>query len=430
MVNALLLEFRVRNYRSFRNENVLSLVAASDRSLERTNTVGTGIPYLPRAVRGAVVYGANASGKSNLIRALQVMRGIVLESASVQHNQTFNVQPFRLDEDSATQPTLFEVTIMLDGVRYQYGFEFTSTRIRAEWLLVYQKAKPQKWFDRRASETGGKDRYEFGSHLVGPKRIWHDATRDNALFLSAAVQLNSEALAPLYRWFAEDLVVFPDGGEMPFEFSTSMLQTPGAGARIAAMLRAADLAITSISAEPRKGVRHSFKLQPGQGPTDVTVEEKDVLLPKFKHTVGGVSAEFDLLEESQGTQKVYSLAGPLFDVLEKGRVVVIDELDRSLHPLLVRQVIETFQDPELNPHGAQLIFTTHDTAQLDNTLFRRDQIWLTEKPRASQVSELVPLTEFSPRKGEALERNYLGGRYGGVPILASRLVDGSPSAEK
>jgi uncharacterized protein len=430
MVSTMLLEFRLGNYRSFRNENTLSLVAASDRSLESTNTAETHVPGISRAVRSTVIYGANASGKSNLIRGLQLMRGVVIESASLQPNQTFNVQPFRLDQDSATQPTLFEVTFLLDSTRYQYGFEFTPERIWAEWLLVYQKSKPQRWFSRKTSETDGKDVYEFGSHLVGPKRIWQDATRRNALFLSTAVQLNSEILAPLYRWFEEDLVVFLDGGQLPFEFSTRMLQTPGGGSRIAGLLRAADIAITSISAEPKKGVLHSFKLQPGQGLTDSKIEENEILFPKFKHTVGSFSTEFDFLDESQGTQKMFSLAGPLFDVLEKGRIIAIDELDRSLHPLLVRHVIKAFQSPELNPAGAQLIFTTHDTAQLDNTLLRRDQIWLAEKKHATQASELVPLTEFSPRKGEALERNYLGGRYGGVPILAGRLVDGSSSAER
>jgi AAA15 family ATPase/GTPase len=426
----MLLEFRVQNYRSFRDENNLSLVAAGDKSLERTNTVETRSHGVPRAVRSAVVYGANASGKSNLVRALQLMRGVVMESASLQPSQLFNVQPFRLDEESARKPTLFEVTILIDGTRYQYGFEFTPERIRAEWLLVYQKQKPQRWFDRKAGERDGKDIYEFGSHLTGPKRIWQDATRPNALFLSTAIQLNSEILAPLYRWFTESLVVFLDGGQLSFDFSTQMLQMPGGGARIAALLRAADIAITAISAERKKGLVHSLKLQPGQGLTDSKIEENEVLFPKFKHTVGTVSAEFELADESQGTQKMFSLAGPLFDVLEKGRVLVVDELDRSLHPLLVRQIIETFQDPELNPRGAQLIFTTHDTAQLDNTLLRRDQIWLAEKPHRSQASELVPLSEFSPRKGEALERNYLSGRYGGVPILASRLFEGNSSGER
>lgn len=424
----MLLEFRVRNYRSFKCENALTLVASRDSSLAETNTIETRMPSVPRALRSAVIYGANASGKSNLVRALQLMRGVVLESAALQPNQLFHVQPFRLDEQSSREPTLFEVTIMIGGVRYQYGFEFVAARIVSEWLLVYQKSKPQRWFDRRVGESDGKDKFEFGPHLSGAKRIWQEVTRPNALFLSTAVQFNSEVLAPLYSWFAETLNVFLDGGQLPPEFSTNMIQTPAGQARIASLLSAADIAIASISAEPMKGFRQTFNLDPAKGVADAKIEETEILMPRFNHKSGDVLADFEFGDESQGTQKLYSLAGPLFDIIEKGRILVIDELDRSFHPLLVRQIIETFQNPKINCLGAQLIFTTHDTAQLDSSLLRRDQIWFTEK-RRDQSSELVPLMEFSPRKGEALERGYLGGRYGGVPILANRLIDENVCAE-
>ena len=425
----MLLEFRVRNYRSFKSENVLSLVASRDSSLAPTNTIETEIPSLPRALRSAVIYGANASGKSNLMRALQLMRGVVLESAALQPTQTFIVQPFRLNRVSLAEPTLFEITVLLSGVRYQYGFEFTPTRIVSEWLLVYQKSKPQRWFDRRAGVTDAKDKFEFGPHLPGAKRIWQESTRPNALLLSTAVQLNSEALSPLYRWFAESLNVFLDGGHLPPDFSTLMVQSPTGQARIAALMSAADIAIAAIAVEPMKAFRQSFNLDPTKGLADSKLEEAEILMPRFTHKTGEAWAEFEFNDESQGTQKLFSLAGPLFDIIEKGSVLAIDELDRSFHPLLVRQIIETFQNPKINRLGAQLIFTTHDTAQLNNALLRRDQIWFAEK-RRDQSSELVPLTEFSPRKGEALERGYLEGRYGGVPVLANLLIDESPRAER
>ena len=157
------------------------------------------------------------------------------------------------------------------------------------------------------------------------------------------------------------------------------------------------------------------------------MEETEVTQPSFVHTVGGISAEFDLGDESQGTQKLYALAAPLFDILESGKVLVIDELDRSLHPLLVRQIISAFSDPVQNCNGAQLLVTTHDTTQLDHTLLRRDQIFFVEKD-SDDASVVVPLLEFSPRKGEALEKGYLSGRYGGVPILANHLVEMSNCA--
>jgi hypothetical protein len=356
------------------------------------------------------------------------MRGVILESASLQPNQSFNVQPFRLDSKTAQEPTLFEAAILLDGVRYQYGFEFTSTRIVGEWLLVYQTAKPQKWFERKWDPEANKETFEFGPHLTGAKRLWQDSTRPNALFLSVAVQLNSEALAPLHQWFAQSLNVYLEGGQLAPDFSTSMLQTSDGQKRITAMMASADFAISSISAVPTKGFSQSFQLDPSTGHSNSKFEETEFLFPRFKHTSGDVTAEFDIGDESQGTQKMFALAGPLFDILDKGRVLVIDELDRSLHPLLVRQIIKTFQDPELNCKNAQLIFTTHDTAQLDGDLIRRDQIWFTEKGR-DQGSELVSLASFSARKDEAFEKRYLDGRYGGVPILSDHLLVGSDCGE-
>ena len=425
----MLLEFRLRNYRSFRHETALSLVASADPHLAATNTVALDVPALPRALRSSVLYGANASGKSNLLRGLGFMRGVVLESIALQPGQLFNVQPFRLDEQSAKEPSLFEVTILLGGIRYQYGFELTPERIVAEWLLVYQKAKPQRWFERRFDPVTSQDVITPGTHLAGQKRVWQDATRPNALFLSTAVQLNSEQLRPLHAWFAESLVVLPEGGHIPPDFSTNFVQNPVGNQSIVSLLSAADIAISTISTVRQKGLQHSITFDAATGKSDSRAEERELVLPRFTHQAGSIKAEFDFVDESLGTQKLFALSGPLFDIIDKGKVLVIDELDRSLHPLLVRQIIKTFHDPQLNRHGAQLIFSTHDTSLLDSSFLRRDQIWLTEK-RQDQSSELVPLTEFSPRKGEALEKGYLTGRYGGVPILADTLVPRGHSGQK
>lgn len=417
----MLLEFRVRNFRSFGEESVLSLVASTGKELAATNTASTGIPSPPRAVCSAVLYGANASGKSNLLRAMQLMRGVVLESVVLKPDQTFNVQPFRFSEKLKGEPTLFEMTFVLNGVRHQYGFEFTPTRIISEWLLVYQKAKPQRWIERRYDPKTGKDTFEFSSHLAGQKRAWQDVTRPNALFLSTAVQLNSEQLKPIHSWFAESLIVLMDGGMMPFEYSTEMVRSPGGESAIRSIMIAADIAIAKIRAVPRKSIMQAIKFDLATGTSEASREEGEILVPEFTHKAGDAIADFDLHDESQGTQKLFALAGPLLDIIRNGKILVIDELDRSLHPLLVRQIISTFQSPVLNERGAQLLFTTHDTSLLDHKLLRRDQIWFTEKS-PDQSSCLVPLTHFSPRKGEALERGYLGGRYGGVPILDQQLI--------
>lgn len=418
----MLIEFRIRNFRSFGGESSLSMVASSDTNLVDTNTVTTGIPAIPRLLRSAVVYGANAGGKSNLLRAMQVMRAVVLESVLLKPEQTFNVAPFRLDDTLKNQPTLFEVTLVLDGVRHQYGFELTASRIISEWLLVYKTRKPQRWIDRRYNSETGEDTFEFGVSLAGQKRTWQDSTRPNALFLSTAVQLNSEQLMPLHRWFRDFLVVLLDGGMLPFEHSTELIRTAEGESAVRAMMAAADLAISSIKTVTQKGLIGQVKFDVSSAAPGLVQQEREFLLPQFTHRVGTVSEEFDYIDESQGTQKLFALAGPLLEILDQGKILLIDELDRSLHPLLVRQVVNTFQDPVLNARGAQLLFTTHDTTLLDQTLLRRDQIWLAEKtPGHSSV--LIPLTEFSPRKGEALEKGYLAGRYGGVPILDERLIE-------
>jgi hypothetical protein len=419
---AVLLEFKIRNFRSFREEATLSLVASKDRTLADTNTAVADEPSSTRALRTSVVYGANASGKSNALRALQLMRGVVVESAALKPEQTFNVQPFRLNEKSLSEPTTFEAIFVVEGVRYQYGFSFTPQRIHSEWLLAYQTAKPQKWFVREFDRFRDKQTIRFGPHLVGPRTTWRDATRPNALFLSTAVQLNSEQLAPIVDWFTNSLVVLMDGGMMPIEFSTQGLQNPRSSAAVHSLLEAADVGITAIRTERRKAKSHMFTLDLASGISNAKASEGDMLVPKFEHRAGSVTADFELGDESQGTQKLFSLAGPLWDIVNRDCVLVIDELDRSLHPLLVRQIVEAFQ-PHSSSGRAQLIFSTHDTSLLDSKLLRRDQIWFAEKDN-EQASRLTALSEFSPRKSEALERGYLSGRYGGIPILSAGLLDG------
>lgn len=397
----MLIEFRVKNFRSLRDEQVLSLVASKDTSLQDTHTLRTGLKAVPSLLRSAVVYGANASGKSNLVKALQHMRGVVLESASVhQPGQPFTVQPFRLDSRSASEPTEFEVTFLLEGVRYQYGFAMTPQRIVREHLLVYKAFKPQRWFERHFDVSTGKDVYDFGPGLKGAKHLWEGATRPNALFLSMAVQLNSEALRPVFDWFAKGLVILDEQTPLNPQTSIQWLRQAGRRQQLCDFLTAADISIADIEVVTR------------QAPDET--EEHQL---RFSHVTEQGRAVFDLMDESNGTRNLLFLAGPVLDILNQGLTLVIDELDTSLHTLLVRELVRLFHRSEVNTGGAQLIFTTHDTSLLDAPdLFRRDQVWLVEKDR-DQASALVALSEFSPRKNEALERGYLLGRYGGVPLL-------------
>ena len=418
----MLVEFRVENFRSLRDEQVLSLVASKDKTLQDTHTLATSLKAAPRLLKSAVVYGANASGKSNLIKALQYMRGVVMESATViQPGQTYGVQPFRLDDDSAGQPTEFEVTFILDGVRYQYGFAMTSERIVREHLLVYKAFKPQHWFERHFDTETGKDVYDFGPGLKGPKNLWEGATRPNALFLSMAVQLNSEALRPVFDWFANGLVIFNEQAHLSPQVSIEMLKQAEGRKQICDFLTAADISIADIEVVTRKVPGQTVHFDLAAGKTEVRSEEIEQPQFRFSHITEHGRAVLDLMDESSGTRNLLFLTGPVLDILRKGLTLVIDELDTSLHPLLVRALVRLFHQPEVNTGGAQLIFTTHDTSLLDAPdLFRRDQVWFVEKD-PDQASALVALSEFSPRKNEALERGYLIGRYGGVPFLSNSL---------
>lgn len=419
----MLVEFRTKNFRSLRDEQVLSLVASADKTLMGIHTLATGVKAAPHLLRSAVVYGANASGKSNLIKALQYMRGVVLESATViQPSQTYDrLQPFKLDNDSAGKPTEFEVTFILNGTRYQYGFAMTAQRIVSEHLLVYKAFKPQRWFERHFDETSERDVYEFGPSLKGAKNLWEGATRANALFLSMAVQLNSEALRPVFDWFANRLVIFNEQSPLNPGTTVQMLQQKDQHRVICDFLTSADISIADVDVVTRRVTGQGITIDLATGKREFGPVENEINELKFLHATEQGKAVFDLADESSGTRNLLFLAGPVMDILRKGLTLVVDELDTSLHTLLVQALVRLFHQPAVNTGGAQLVFTTHDTSLLDAYgLFRRDQIWFVEK-RKDQSSNLYALLEFSPRKNEAIERGYLQGKYGALPFLSQSL---------
>ena len=419
----MLVEFRIKNFRSLRDEQVLSLVASTDKTLLDTHALDTGLKAAPHLLKCAVVYGANASGKSNLIKALQYMRDVVLVSAALQPGQPFDrLHPFKLDATSGNLPTEFEVTFILEGVRYQYGFTMNPQRVVSEQLLVYKAFKPQRWFERHFDAESGKYVYEFGPSLKGAKNLWEGATRPNALFLSMAVQLNSEALRPVFDWFSNRLVIFNEQSPLSPQFSVQMLKQEAQRKAICEFLRAADISIADIEVATKQAMVHSIRFDLATGKREEEAGEQAVDEIKFHHLTEHGKAVFDLMDESSGTRNLFYLTGPILDIINKGLTLVVDELDTSLHTLLVQALVRLFHRPEVNTGGAQLIFTTHDTSLLDAYgLFRRDQIWFVEK-RPDQSSILYPLLDFSPRKSEALERGYLQGRYGALPFLHNQAL--------
>ncbi len=425
----MLIEFRVKNFRSLRDEQVLSMVASSDKELRDTHVVETGLKAAPGLLKAAAIYGANASGKSTVIRALQVMREVVIGSAvRFRPGQALPGQPFRLDSRSVSEPIEFEVTFLRNDVRWQYGFAMTTERIVSEHLLVYKAFKPQRWYERCYDAETNKDVYEFGPGLKGQKQVWEAATRPNALFLSTAVQLNSEVLRPVFDWFRTELVIFNEYVRIRQEIVAKMLKDAAWKERLCDFLKAADISLADIQVHTRKlRVKKIRDIGREDGLSDVLgdgVHEGDALPDeieqhnfRFLHETENGKAVFSIQDESSGTRNLLFLGVPVLDILSRGKTLLVDELDTSLHTLLVRQLVRLFNSPRTNTGNAQLIFTTHDTSLLDaEGLFRRDQIWFMEKG-ADQASSLIALSEYSPRKNEALERGYLMGRYGGIPFL-------------
>ena len=417
----MLIEFSVKNFRSFKDRQALSLVKAKGGELEDTNTFLAGAPKPMGLLKSVAVYGPNAGGKSNLLAALKTMKSIVKKSAKNQRGDSLPVIPFLLDGATAGAPSEFEVVFIVDGARYQYGFTASKEQVMEEWLLAYPKGRVQRWFDRAWNEEAKSYEWTMGDSLMGDKQLWQRSTRANALFLSTAVQLNSGQLQPVYDWFDKTLRFMVASALPSPVFTAAMYEEGSQRESVLKFLQKTDIDVHDIAVR-------SEDLSEKNLPDDMPQAFKSALIEELKGkkafairftrmNEAGKAIQFDFSDESGGTQKMFSLAGPILDTLENGYVLVVDELHNSLHPALARFLLKMFHSKKTNPNDAQLVFATHETSLLDQAIFRRDQIWLIEKGK-SHASELYPLSDFKPRKNrEDLEAYYLSGRYGALPYL-------------
>ncbi|MEO5377369.1 MAG: ATP-binding protein [Magnetococcus sp. DMHC-6] len=418
----MLIEFSVTNFLSFCATQTLSMAAGGTFRELPENTFSTDIPRLPKLLKSTVIYGSNASGKSNLIRAALFMWDFVLNSAKGQEGDPINVQPFLLASRNLQEPSVFEMTFVEDGVRYQYGFAVTRARVQQEWLLAFPKGRAQRWFDRILDPVSGQEKWTLHTRfLPGNREVWRDATRSNALFLSTAIQLNATCLRPVFDWFDKRLRIFRPHAEISRDFSTSLCKEAEGRHRVMKFLNQADIDIEGIHVETRtlgdlnmddlpEELRSALKKEmSSQEITDVRFERSTSDTGKPIHLPWEA--------ESRGTQKLFSLAWPWMNILGKGRVLFIDEMDTSLHHNLVKFLFHLMHDPAINQTQAQLISTTHDTTLMDSDVFRRDQIWFMERS-VDRCSELIPLSDYELDKEAKIQKNYLQGNYGAIPNLS------------
>ena len=376
----------------------------------------------------AGIFGANGSGKTNVLRLMGDMRGHVLHSfRSGDPTGGIPRRPFLLDSDSLERTSRFEIDMVLNGVRHQYGFVFDGDRFLEEWAYRYPHGRAALLFRRHGTDV------ELGASHRSKGRAVSDLLRPNALFLSTAASANHPDLLPLYEWFGRNLVV-ADAQTRPYRqaLTTQMLEDGERKQRVLELLRAADLGITgarTLELDPvlRDRLNRAVRILAGEDPDSDGGEINFSNEPYVKLLHEGVHGEVELDQgdESLGTLVWFSLVGPVINALETGSVLLTDELDASLHPVLVSELVRLFQDPSTNPKRAQLVFNSHDVTLLGDSQIQplgRDQIWFTEKLDDGST-RLFPLSDLDPRKNEAIERRYLAGRYGATPIVSMHDFD-------
>lgn len=426
-IPSMLIDFTVENFRSYREAKTFSLLASSSPEHPENLIEIAGLGK--SAVKVAAIYGANASGKSNLLEAMNTLSELLIDPMRRSFLDEADIPPFALDEASSSKSTLFKVRFILQGQLFEYAIVCRFGLIEKEHLLAFPAGKLQKWFNRSAKKITTV-RSRLGDSLDSLKQFASPSTP----FLAVAATFNQPKLTPIAKWLGTNLRTHFDSQVMrnrrtrltgSIEETSRLCATrPKFRAWVNAFLRYADLGILEIEISSRevKRTRQVMSKDPFGGVNSRNEEfTSEVLLPSFVHSgQDGFSAKLPITSESQGTQKLFSLLVPFYETLqsETGRLMIIDEYGQSMHPSLSREIVRMFHDTTRNVNGSQLIFTTHDISLLSAKLLRRDQVWFTEKDRAG-ATDLYSLHDFTEVEGESLEKGYLRGRYGAIPFFGS-----------
>ncbi|WP_333274240.1 ATP-binding protein [Microcoleus sp. D3_18_C2] len=404
----MLIGFSVGNYKSFKETVTLSMVASSiteeDKELDENNVFQ--INDKLSLLKSAAIYGANASGKSNIVAAINFMKWFVLNSSKeTQVSDAIDIEAFRLSTETEKEPSFFEIVFLLEDKTFRYGFDVNAREVVSEWLFQADDSQEKMLFERDF------DNYILDDFPEG--QGISDKTRSNALFLSVVAQFNGKISGKILLWFSKTLQLISGLQDRQYREETlESFENDRHRHDIIEFIKKLDLGIADIQ----------IKKYISQKTAMFGIYEVGVKTVHRKYDADGKQAAIELFDiethESEGTNKLFALAGILLDTLRTGKILLIDELDARLHPLITRELICLFNSNETNPHNAQLIFTTHDTNLLSSKSFRKDQIWFTEKDNKG-ATDLYSLVEYKVGKDASFERDYIIGKYGAIPFIGN-----------
>jgi uncharacterized protein len=436
--NTMIIDFSVKNFLSFKDTQKISFVASNyDKKTLPENVID---PKLPgelsdlRLLKGLAIYGPNAAGKSNVLNALMFLKNLVTDSAKeTNEGDKISAKPFALDPACVNEPSEFVLRFVIDGIRYHYSLALNKQRVLFESLSAFPTGKEQVWFAREWDEESKKYTWEPErptGYIRSPER--ENMTRSNALYLSTAVSLNDEQLKPVYAFFKNKirfLKLNSEHSESTPDFTGRlMLNNEGMKQLILQMMKSADLGLLSAKAEELEFKREVFRPDTPKEILDRLIGKKFVSVWLGHKGHDGLEySTIDWGSESDGTKRYFSLLGPWLDIMVNGYCVGIDEIETSLHPMMVMELLRFFFFFK-SDNDPQIVFTTHNPLLLDQTLLRRDQIWFVDKDDEG-ATQLYPLSDFKPRKGESLVRGYMAGRYGAVPFIPEGLLGKDADAQ-
>lgn len=417
----MLVQFSVKNFMSFKDKVIFSMQAGNGKENEQNILKIDNINE--KILKSAAIYGANASGKTNLIKAFSAAILMIRRSNNRQVGEKLlEMVPFLFDEEKTKEPCEFEFIFITNGIKYVYGFSADKDRVYEEYLYQYLSAKPTKIFERENVND-----YKFIQSDEGKLNNIKSQNTENKLFLSTATVWNYSKTKEAFLWFAQNIDTYL-GGVASNEKSIDAYgkdEKEELKKFTLKLLREADIFIKDFEVEIKEENLDNdvMLLINGKNIPAVATKKKNAkikMIHEIKDDKGDIkNYELNYTNESLGTQIIFSFAPILKNAFENGNVVIIDELERSLHPTLVEMIIRFFHKSEINKGNAQLIFSTHDTNLLSLDLFRRDQIWFAEKDIKKGATDIYPLDDFSVRKTENIQKGYLNGRYGAIPFVAT-----------